>query len=335
MRTPVEKIRRRRVAAVLLGLAAGVLAGCAKEPPPDDGKVRVVLQTDWFAQPEHGGYYQALAKGYYAEAGLAVEILQGGPNAAPARKVVRGEADFALGRIDDLAVRVDAGLPLVAVMADLQHDPLGIMVHESHPARSIADLDDRRVVAVPWLAWVRVVPEKLGITLEIVPSDYGVERFMRDPSLAQQCYVTNEPFFLGKRGVPVRSFLIAETGFDPPHVLYCRADREEFDPDLVAAFVEASRRGWIDYLTGDPAPAHELIARANPVMADEPELMDYVRSVLLERGLVSAEDFGRLDRERIARAVDDLVQAGILEKALPVKRFATGRFIPGETAKER
>src|SRR3954470_416480 len=127
-----------RRAAVFLFLAQlGVLAaGCGRQATPptpvriDPTLRKAILQTDWFPQAEHGGFYQALAKGFYAEAGLDVEILGGGPGAGIKLKVAGVDADFGLLRSDDLILAVSRDVPLVMVAADMQHDPLALMVHE-------------------------------------------------------------------------------------------------------------------------------------------------------------------------------------------------------------
>src|SRR5204862_7323105 len=118
----------------VVGLSLAVLTmGCERreraQPPADGGLRRVVLQTDWFPQAEHGGFYQAAAKGLYARAGLEVEIWPGGPGAGIKLKVASGEADFGMNRSDDMIVAASRGLPFVMVAATMQHDPQALMVH--------------------------------------------------------------------------------------------------------------------------------------------------------------------------------------------------------------
>ena len=87
----------------------------------DRAPVRLI--TDWYPQPEHGGFYYALIKGYYREAGLDVEILPGGPNAFPIQRIATKAAEFGMGSTDDVLLANDRGIPIVAVAATLQHDP--------------------------------------------------------------------------------------------------------------------------------------------------------------------------------------------------------------------
>ena len=89
---------------LMLTALAGGCARQAEEPKPPAALRKVVFQSDWFPQAEHGGFYQALVKGYYREAGLDVEILPGGPGAAIKLSVAKGTADFGMYRSDDVIV---------------------------------------------------------------------------------------------------------------------------------------------------------------------------------------------------------------------------------------
>src|SRR5688572_28302669 len=132
------------VAFVLTALVFS-LTGCGKKavepaPAPDvaepSGRVKIRFQTDWYPQPEHGGYYQALAKGFYAEEGLDVEILPGGPNAQVMASVAVGRADIGMTNGDDVIVAIARGVPIKMVGAEMQRDPQGILFHTEHPIKS-------------------------------------------------------------------------------------------------------------------------------------------------------------------------------------------------------
>src|SRR3954469_6403608 len=138
----------RGVLSVLLVISAmgcGRPEAASREQADSAARRKVVLQTDWFPQGEHGGFYQALAKGFYREAGLDVEILPGGPGAGIKLKVAKGEADFGLNRSDDLILAASRGLPVMIVMAALQHDPQALLLHEESPVKTFRDLAGRTV----------------------------------------------------------------------------------------------------------------------------------------------------------------------------------------------
>lgn len=324
---------RMRLAAGLLGGA--LLAGCGKAGQPEPAGQRalepVVLQTDWFAQPEHGGFYQALARGFYEEVGLAVTIQPGGPNAMTTQQVLRGRAHFAMNRADTIYGLAARGVPVVMVMATLQHDAQGILLHDSNPIRTFKELDRQRVMAVPGLMWVRWLERKYGIELTIIPHDFGMERFLRNPLFIQQCLITNEPYFAEQEGVKTRVLVLRDSGFDPYHGIYAHEDLVSARPDLVERFVAASIRGWRDFILGDPAPAFALIAEANPKMT--PSFMAFSHGVLKSTGLVTGDDpsgnrIGHLDPARMQAMIEELLALDLVDP-LPAGRvwFTTG-FLP-------
>ncbi len=310
--------------------------GCERKispiAPAEEGKpIRIVLQTDWFAQPEHGGFYQAVAKGYYEEAGLEVTILEGGPNAMSVYKVLDGRAHFAMNRADNVMLFVAQGMPLQMVMATLQHDPQGLMFHADDPAHRIEDLDGRRVMAVPGLNWIDYVERKFDVKLDILPHDFGMDRFLNDPRLIQQCLVTNEPYYMEKHGADVRVIRLAETGFDPYHGIYARNDFVVSHPEVVREFIQASVRGWKDYIEGDPTPALTRIGERNPRMTSE--FMRFAYNKLRDENLVSGKPddplsaVGRLHPTRMKSLHDEMVSLGLLPEPLQPEAYFTDRFL--------
>ena len=324
----------RWAALILAGLT--LLNGCARNEPETVTKAgktftRIILQSDWFAQPEHGGFYQALANGYYEEAGLEVEIRQGGPNAMPAAKLIAGQVHFAFGRSYEGILRVARGVPLLMVGAFLQHDPQGIMSHEENPVNSFEDLDGKNIMAMPGMAWIDMLKMKYNIEFGVIPHDFGMERFINDKTFIMQCFVTNEPYYVRRKGAHPKTLLISSSGFDPCHVIYTTQQFARDNPEIVRAFVAASIRGWRDYITGDPSPANKLIAARNPRMTAD--FMAFVRHALIENKLVAGypergEYIGLFSPARMEEQMQDLLSVDLLDKPLPVKSFMTTRFLP-------
>ncbi|MBX3749499.1 MAG: ABC transporter substrate-binding protein [Opitutaceae bacterium] len=314
-----------------LALLAALAAGCSRPPEPGPALRRVVFQTDWFAQAEHGGFYQALAKGYYREAGLDVEILTGGPGAGIKLKVAKGAADFGMNRGDDAILAVSRGLPLVMVMATLQHDPQALLLHADSPVRDFRDLDGRVVTAAVGMTWIPYIQQRYGIKFGLVPTTYGLASFLADRNVIQQCFLTSEPYFAGQKGVAVRVLPLTDTGYDMYHTVICRRELIRAEPAVVRAFVAASIRGWDDYVTGDPAPAHALILARNRDMT--PGQLAYSRQALIDHALVTGrrekgEATGQLRLERIQEEIDRLREFGVLEKPLRADEVATRVFLP-------
>ena len=317
----------------ILGLAI-FASGCARqaaEVKPPAALRKVVFQSDWFPQAEHGGFYQALVKGYYREAGLEVEILPGGPGAAIKLSVSKGTADFGMYRSDDVIVAASRGMPLVIVGAVLQHDPEALLVRASSSVKTLADLNGRSVIAPPSMSWIPYVKKKYGVNFDLRPLNYGLAVFLGEPDAIQQCMLTSEPYFAEQHGVKVRTIPLSDSGYDPYHAIICRRALIRSSPEMVKAFVAASIRGWRDYLEGDPAEAHALILKRNTQMTAGQ--LEYSRKALIEHALVAgdpthAEHIGRISLKRIQQQIDVLTEMKILEVPVTAAGVATRAFLP-------
>jgi NitT/TauT family transport system substrate-binding protein len=324
----------RGVLSALLVISAtgcGRRAGTRAELAGSPARRKVVLQTDWFPQAEHGGFYQALAKGFYAQAGLDVEILPGGPGSGIKLKVAKGEADFGMNRSDDIMMAVAQGMPLMMVAATLQHDPMGLMVHETSPVKTFKDLDGRVVIGNVGMAYFPFLERKYGITFEKRQNTFALGEFLSNPELIQQGVVTSEPFFAAQHGRKVRMLPLAASGYDCYHTIFCRRELVRSAPEVVRAFVQASIRGWRDYMDGDPTAADALILQRNPHTSAE--LLQFSRGELISRSLVKGdpakgEDVGKLSLARLAEQMETLRSLKILQAPLAVNAVVTTEFLP-------
>lgn len=311
-----------------------VLAGCGKPaatPAAGEGRVKVRFQTDWFPQPEHGGYYQALARGFYAAEGLDVEILPGGPNAQVLARTATGRVDLAMTNGDDVIVAIARGLPLRMVAAEMQRDAQGILYHAAHPIRELRDLDGQTIMAGAGSVWIQWVQKKHGITFNLLPLGGDLARFMNDSRFIQQCFVTNEPYFARERGAEVGALLIAHPGYEPYRVMLGSREFVARHPETVRAFVRASVRGWVDYLTGDPAPADALLQKLRPDLSAG--FLAYSRQAMRDYRLVlgdpaRGERMGLLTAERLETQLRLLHELGLLDRELTVDDVATFEFLP-------
>jgi NitT/TauT family transport system substrate-binding protein len=242
--------------------------GC-KSKTQSSGLFPVVLQTDWYPQPEMGGFYQAQMQGLYKAQGLDVTIAPGGPFVVAEQQVATGVAQFAMGSSDKVLVSVSQGLPLVAVAATMQQDPQAIMVHAQSPVHSFADLEGHAVAAKPGSIWYQYVIKKFDLhNVREIPATYSVANFLTDKDYIQQCFVTSEPFFAQKAGADVRTLLVSATGYQPYRVIFTSRQFLAEHPEVVAKFVTASMQGWKDYLE-NPAMVDGELARLNPAMSIE------------------------------------------------------------------
>jgi NitT/TauT family transport system substrate-binding protein len=328
--------------AVLAALAALVVSGCgdrrADAPAPGPvALVKVILQTDWYAQPEHGGFYQAQAKGYYREAGLEVEIISGGPNAIPVQKVALGSAQFALGRTDELIIAAGRGIPVLALAALMQRDPQAVMFHRDSGIRDFKDLDGRSVMAVPGSAWVTLLQQKYGIKMSVTPLDFGLSRFLADKRLVQQCFITNEPYYVGQQGFEIGTLLLSDAGIDPYRIWYTSREFASGRPEVVRAFTAASIRGWRDYVDGDRREADLRIGQLNPKMT--PEFIAFSVAAMRAHRLVhgdpaKGELLGRIDPARMGAEIERLAAIGMLGRPVRLADVFDEAFLPEEVRAE-
>lgn len=315
-------------------LAVFGLAGCGKKESPvpaSNALTKVRFQTDWFPQPEHGGYYQALAKGYYAAEGLDVEILPGGPNAQVMTTVAVGRADIGMTNGDDVIVAVARGVPIKMVGAEMQRDPQGILFHAEHPLKDLSDLQGKTLMAGAGSTWIAVLQKKLGVEFKLIPLVGDLARFMNNKEFVQQCFVTNEPFFVKQRGAEAGALLIASDTYEPYRVMFTGQDFLAKNPEVVRKFVRASVRGWVDYLGGDPSPANQLLAAKRNDLT--PEFMAYSIKAMNDYRLVSGdpakgEAAGQLTAARLEKQIKLLQEVGVLDKPVAVADVATFEFLP-------
>ena len=309
-------------------LAVVILSGCGKQDSSQSSSLtKVVLQTDWYPQPEHGGFYQALVEGYYEEEGLQVEILPGGPNTVSAEKVALGQVQFAMGKTNDIMLYISRGVPLVMVGALLQHDPQALLFHQENPIDDFGDLDGKKIMVGPGSAFIDLIKEKYQIDFDIIPLDYSIAQYLLDKNFIQQCYITSEPYFARKQGANPGTLLIKESGFDPYHVWYARPDYAARNPEIMEAFSRASIKGWQDYLFGDSSKADTLLKSLNPKLHDE--FIAYSKQAMTDYGLVTGENgdtdtIGTISRARVAKEITQLVELGVLPEALDVDSMLYG-----------
>lgn len=318
---------------------AFLFAGCGGDSEPGDGPelFPVTLQTDWYAQPEHGGFYQALEYGLYRDAGLDVTILEGGPATQGAQRLAQGTVQFILGRSDDIIIQQSRGVSMIIVMALMQHDPQALLLHASNPIDDFPELDGHSIMTTPGSAIIEFLERKYRIDVNVIPLDYGLARFAADPGFIQQCFITNEPYFVRQEGLDPKVLLLSDSGFDPYRIVATSTNFLTSNPEIVRQFVAASIHGWRDYLFGEHARTHEKIASLNERMT--PEFMSYARQAMLDYELVAGEgndpaNIGLLEPERLREQMETLLDLGLIDEAVPEEDFYSIEFLPEPVRKQ-
>ncbi len=322
---------------ILWAAAALSLGGCARkaeEAPAGGPLFKVTVQLDWVAEPEHGGLYQALAKGYFRDEGLDVTVVQGGPNAFVMQKLATGKADIGQTDSTNTLLAIAQGLPLVHIGATFQNDPSVLMLHADNPVKRFEDLNGKTIMARPEWAFLPYLKNKYHIDFRLIPQNFSVANFVSNPDFIQQGYFTAEPYYIVKGGAKYPKFLFAwDAGFDAYTALVANRPWAEKNPERVRAFMVALIRGLKDYVEGDPAPANALMKRENPNNTDE--FLDFSRKMIIKEKLVigrgATDDAlaGRISRERLALQIHQLEELGILPKGrLTVDQVMTTDYLP-------
>lgn len=298
---------------------------------------KVSFGTNWRAQAEHGGYYQAVADGTYAKHGLEVEIRQGGPQDNYRLALPVGRIDFIMGgnTIQSFAV-VDQKIPTVTVAAIFQKEPQVLIVHPGQGYETFADLKKSNAILVSkgglasYYQWMKA---EFGFKEEQTkPYTFNPQPFLADKTAVMQGYVTAEPYAIEKAaGFKPKVFLIADAGFDTySTTIETRTELVEKNPDLVKRFVEASIIGWYNYLYGDNKAANALIKKDNPEMTDDK--IEIGIKMMKEYGIVDSGDalklgIGAMTDERMKSFFDKMVKAGVVKADLDYKKAYTLQFV--------
>jgi NitT/TauT family transport system substrate-binding protein len=290
-----------------------------------------VFLTSWYAQAEHGGFYQALATGLYKKAGLDVTIKMGGPQVNGMQILAAGQADAIMGY--DIAVMKgrEQGVEAVTVAASFQKDLQGMMTHDD--VASLAGLKDKTILVATsgrstWWPWLKT---KYGYREEQSrPYTFNIQPFLADRGIAQQGYPSSEPFSAAKAGAKVNFHLFADSGYPPYGTTIVTMDKTAKErAEVLKKFVAASMEGWKSFLA-DPAPAVALIKKDNPNMTDDTIAFALKRMKELDifwAGPAKTEGLGSMREERFKATYDMLVANGLLDPKVDWKKTFTTQFV--------
>ena len=298
---------------------------------------KVTFQTNWLAQAEHGGYYQAVADGTYAACGLDVTIAQGGPQVSGRPLMLAGKIDFYMGgNMLQAFSAVQENIPVRIVAATFQKEPQVLM---SHPGQGLDTWEDLKKAEQYILgdegfqSYFQWMISEFGFdAAKRVPYTFNPAPFIANKMSVQQGYVTSEPYAVEQEGgfVP-NQFLLADYGFDT-YATTIETMQETIDkrPDVVKCFVDGSAKGWYNYLYGDNKAANELIKKDNPDMTDEQ--IAFSIEQMKKFGIVDSGDteklgIGAMTDERMKSFYDKMVAAKVMPEGIDIKKAYTLDFV--------
>lgn len=326
----------RPTCTLISGMVLGLIIGPFARAQPASELDKVSFGTNWVAQAEHGGFYQAVADGTYKSYGLDVTIVPGGPNVNNRIQLVAGKLDFFMSA--NTLQSFDAvtnNVPVVAVAAIFQKDP---QVFLAHPESKVTKIEDLKPLTLfvskegmpTYFQWLK---SEYGFSEDKVkPYTFNAQPFLADKNSAMQGYVTSEPFAVEKQAkLKPTVVLLADYGFNSYSTLVeTRAAFAQKKPDLVQRFVDASIVGWYHYLYGDNAAGNALIKKENPDMSDD--LLAYSVDKMKQYGIVDSGDalkdgIGAMNDERMAAFFGKMVRAGVTRRDIDYRKSYTLRFI--------
>jgi NitT/TauT family transport system substrate-binding protein len=317
----------------LIGLA---LASAAASPAAAQALDEVSFGTNWVAEGEHGGFYQALADGTYRKYGLDVTIVPGGPNVNNRILLPVGKIDFFLSANTLQAFdAVEQKIPMIEVAALFQKDPQVLIAHPDQGIDKFSDLKKLTLFisnegVSTFYQWLKA---DFGFTdAQVRPYTFNPQPFLADKKSAMQGYVTSEPFAIAKAAnFTPQVFLLADQGFSAYSTLIeTRLELVDKKPDLVQRFVDASIIGWHNYLYGDNGAANALIKKQNPEMTDE--LLAYCVTALKKYGIVDSGEaltlgVGTMTDARMKEFFDEMVRADVTKSGLDYRKGYTLQFV--------
>ena len=342
--------RRKFIRYTSVGIGTSILAGCRKNNSQitdtssntelSNKLDKITFGTDWYAEAEYGGFYQALATDIYQKYGLDVTIRQGGPSVNNSQLLLSGILDFAIGGAGGAIKAIESGIPKITVASFFQKGPSVLIAHPHVGNDKIENLKGKPIYLTQVTAtqgfWL-VLKEKYGFSDEqIRPYNFNVTPFLQDKNSAQQGIFSSEPFLIEKEGgfKPI-VFFLADYGYNPYSItIETRQETVEKNPDLVQRFVTASIEGWESYFA-NPQPANDMIKKENPEMTDD--LIAYGIAKMQEYGIVTSGDaetlgIGAMTDTRWQEFFDSQVSLGIFDANTDYKRAYTLDFLGNQGA---
>ena len=318
--------------ASAVAVAAAAVAVTALAIAPAKAADKVTFLTSWFAQAEHGGFYQAKATGLYEKEGLDVTIKMGGPQVNGMQLLLGGEADIIIGYDFQVLSSIAKGLPVITVASSFQKDLQGMMTHAD--VKDLGGLQEKTILIAAsgrssWWPWVK---QKFGYgESQLQPYTFNLQPFFADNNIAQQSYPSSEPFQALEKGVPANFYLFADYGYPPYGTTMVTTTKFLSEhPDVVRRFVKASLQGWKSYLQDDPSLANKLIQADNPKMSDAQIAFGIKRMKelhVVDGGDAKTMGIGIMTEARWKATDDLMVSAGLLSKDVDWHKGFTTQFV--------
>jgi NitT/TauT family transport system substrate-binding protein len=259
--------RLRRLAAALVASTLALAAvACSDDSTPSAGSTKLTVVLPWYADPEGGGYFAAQAENLYKDKGLDVTLQPGGPQVSATQLVASGRAQIGHTDAAGIVQAQQQGIPIIAIAALYQDNPVGILSHADQNITSFDAMKGRTLVSQAGALYPVWLDKELGVPMKTMQYQGSIASFLKDPSLLQQGWPTNEVQQAEEANVPVNFMPYSESGFNPYNdVVFTSKTYFDSHKEELKTFLETSITGWHDYMSDVKVAtaANEAILKAN------------------------------------------------------------------------
>jgi NitT/TauT family transport system substrate-binding protein len=315
----------RSLCFIIILLSILISNGCSKKNTPPvpakDKLLPISVQLDWFPEPEHGGLYQALAKNYFTDEGLAVTLISGGNNILVTQMLASSRAQIGQSDSTKIILAAARGLPVKIIGAVFHNSPSGLMLHADNPISRFEELDGKTIMARTEALYIPYIKKKYGITFNVIPQNFGLGQFMSDKNFIQEGFYIAEFYFIEKEGVKPKVLNLWDSGYMNSLVLAANTEFIESHSVAVDRFMHAFIKGWSEYLEGDSIPAREAMKEANRKISRvvEDDFLDFSRKIIIRDNLARGnklwgENYGILSIERVEEQISQLIDLEVLKE---------------------
>lgn len=305
-----------------VALFASLAVGAANAAEP------IKLALNWKAEPQFGGFYAAKFNGDFARNKLDVEILEGGSGTPTVQMLAAGKVDYAIVSADEIVIAHDRGAKnIVALFATYQTNPQAIMTHAERGFTSIADImrGDGLLLWQSGLAYAQYFKKHYApVKVATAPYLGGIGNFQKDPKISQQCFVTSEPLAAEKAGIKIKTFMVADSGYNPyTTVLATTREHLQKNSEQVSNVVASVRSGWNAYLR-DPTSTNTQMSQLNKAM----DLPTFLASAQAQQSLIETppnSKLGSMTTQRWQTLVEQLREINMIKTAVPADQLFVDR----------
>ncbi|WP_186645905.1 ABC transporter substrate-binding protein [Fluviispira vulneris] len=326
---------------ILLLIIAGIVIyvlGAKKEKKiqenDENDLFSLTLGTDWFAQAEHGGFYQAVAAGIYKKYGLNVKIKMGGPQVNGLQLLLADEVQFYMPNSYMMISAAKQKLPLISVAAIFQKDIQVLLAHPHVGNDTMESLKNKPIfISAPTTAsiWGFLVGRFGYSDSQKRSYSHSLTPFLQDKNSVQEGLLTSEPYLIEKKyGFKPVTLLLSDYGFSGYGELMTTTLKFEREhPEEVGKFIQASIEGWRNYLE-NPVLGNDLIKKANPNMTDD--LLKFAHNKLISEKILTGEDtnqfgIGAMTDKRWSEFMNMLIKYQVFDENVDYKSIYTLKYL--------